>query len=590
MATAPNVTTITIARVFARHIWPYKWLTFFMVSSQMLGDVFFIFTPIMYKRFFDTLVASQGSIETYIPALVSILVAILLLYAGGWLMFRIAAFSYNYIQPNVMANLERTGFEYLLKHSSSFFANNFTGSLVRRVRRLSNAYEDLADNVQWHLLSLVITIAGSVIVIFSRSKTIALMTMAWVLVFIIANYLVARFKLKYDVEKAAKDSEVTGVLADAVSNNTNIKLFATLAHEKGLFIAVTEQFRKLRTLTWNIAEINDALQYALMTVIEFAVMYFAIKLYAKDELTIGDFALFQGYLIAIFSQIRGLGRIIRRIYESIADAREMVVILETPHDIVDLKSAKPLRITKGAIQCKGVTFRYRKTREVFRNFNLTIAPREKVALVGPSGSGKTTIVQLLLRMHDVQRGKVLIDRQDIARVTQDSLRSQIALVPQDPILFHRTLADNIRYGKLNASDKDVVRAAQQAHCDEFINALPDKYQTFVGERGIKLSGGERQRVAIARAILADTPILVLDEATSSLDSESESLIQDALKNLMQNKTAIVIAHRLSTILRMDRIVVMDKGEVVDTGTHKQLSTKKGLYRKLWEIQSEGFIE
>jgi ATP-binding cassette subfamily B protein len=488
-----------------------------------------------------------------------------------------------------MANLERKGFDYLLGHSSNFFANNFTGSLVRKVRRLSRAFEEFSDNILWELFPLLIIITGSMIVISFRSMAIVLMTVAWLIVFIVTNYIVARWKLRYDEQKAEKDSEVTGVLADALTNQINVKLFTNQVFEKGLFHAITEQFRKLRTYSWNLSEINDALQYGLMIIIEFGVMYLAIDLWSQGKFTIGDFALLQGYLVSLFIHVHGLGRVIRRMYEAFADAKEMVAILNTPHDIVDTKSAKDLIVGKGKIDFKNITFRYRKTRAVFKNFGLTIKPGEKVAFVGPSGSGKTTIVQLLLRMHDVQKGVVEIDEQNISKVTQNSLRKHIALVPQDPILFHRTLMENIRYGRLDATNKEVREAAKKAHCEEFVSKLPEKYNTYVGERGIKLSGGERQRIAIARAILSDAPILVLDEATSSLDSESESYIQEALTELMKNKTTIVIAHRLSTILKMDRIIVMKHGKIADSGTHKQLARKKGLYKNLWEIQSSGFI-
>jgi ABC-type multidrug transport system fused ATPase/permease subunit len=267
----------------------------------------------------------------------------------------------------------------------------------------------------------------------------------------------------------------------------------------------------------------------------------------------------------------------------------MVELLEMPHDVQDITTATPLNVDKGRVTFRDVDFYFHETRPVLTRFNFAIESGEKVALVGPSGAGKTTITKLLLRLYDLKAGALEIDGQNIAHVTQDSLRNAIAFVPQEPVLFHRTLMDNIRYGRRDATDEEVIEAAKQAHCHEFIATLPQGYQTFVGERGVKLSGGERQRVAIARAILKNAPILVLDEATSSLDSESESLIQDALKTLMKGKTVIVIAHRLSTIMNMDRIVVMDGGSIVDQGTHAELLTKDGLYQKLWSIQAGGFL-
>jgi ABC-type multidrug transport system fused ATPase/permease subunit len=268
----------------------------------------------------------------------------------------------------------------------------------------------------------------------------------------------------------------------------------------------------------------------------------------------------------------------------------MTVILQTPYEVTDAPGAKDLIVSGGKINFDQVEFNYRQTRQILKKFTLEVKPHERLAVVGPSGAGKTTLVKLLFRMHDVTAGKIMIDGQDISGVTQKSQRKNIGLVPQDPILFHRSLMDNIRYGKPEASDNEVIAAAKAAHCHEFIVGLAEGYQTHVGERGIKLSSGERQRVAIARAILYNAPILVLDEATSSLDSESERLIQDALDKLMVDKTVIAIAHRLSTIKKMDRIIVIDNGVIVEEGTHNQLVRKEGgLYKRLWQLQAGGFI-
>ena len=287
----------------------------------------------------------------------------------------------------------------------------------------------------------------------------------------------------------------------------------------------------------------------------------------------------------------GFTRLVRDMYQGYADAKEMVEIIKLPHEIKDAPGSKDLAVESGQIEFKDLTFSFNKTRKVLNDINLTIKPGEKVALVGPSGAGKTTFVRLLLRLYSATSGEILIDGQDISKITQESLRKNISMVPQDPILFHRTLAENIAYGKRGASKKEIENAANLAHCDEFIKDLPQGLDTFVGERGIKLSGGERQRVAIARAILKNAPILVLDEATSSLDSNSEMLIQDALNNLMQNKTVIVIAHRLSTIQKMDKIIVVDDGRIIEQGSHSELlKNEYSLYKKLWELQAGGFLK
>jgi len=282
--------------------------------------------------------------------------------------------------------------------------------------------------------------------------------------------------------------------------------------------------------------------------------------------------------------------VVRELYEQLADAEEMTEILHTRHEIRDLPKAKQIRIVRGKIEFKNVSFAYHKKNDVIQGLKLTIKPGEKVALIGPSGGGKSTITRLLMRLVDIRKGQILIDGQEISKVRQNSLRSSIGFVPQDPILFHRTLMDNIRYGRREATDEEVMAAAKLANCHEFILNFPQQYNTYVGERGVKLSGGERQRVAIARAILANTPILILDEATSSLDSESELLIQQALERLMKNKTTLVIAHRLSTIMRMDRIVVIQNGQIVEEGTHSDLvSVHSGLYKKLWDLQVGGYV-
>jgi ATP-binding cassette subfamily B protein len=397
------------------------------------------------------------------------------------------------------------------------------------------------------------------------------------------------FKLKYDLKKSELDTKITAQLADSITNNVNIKLFSNLKREDGAFRNITEQLFKIRRFSWNLMTYLEATQATMMLIMEGLIMYLGIKFWKEGVLTVGDFTLIQLYLISIFDKLWGMGKQVRTFYEALADANEMTEIMLQPHEINDVPGAKKLNLTHGKIEFNNVDFRYHKSAGVLNKFKFTIGAGERIALIGPSGGGKSTIVKLLLRFHDVQSGEILIDGQNIAKVTQDSLRDILSLVPQDPILFHRTLIENIRYSKNNATDKEVIAAAKAAHAHEFITRASGGYNTYVGERGIKLSGGERQRVAIARAILKNAPVLILDEATSSLDSESEHYIQDALKNLMRNKTVIVIAHRLSTIMQMDRIIVLENGKITEQGKHEELlKVEQGTYQKLWQIQAGGF--
>ena len=473
---------------------------------------------------------------------------------------------------------------------TKFFTDNFAGSLVRNVNRISRAFERLADEIQFNLLPTGIIIVGATIGLALRFPWIAAAFVIWSVIYIFFIYLASRWKLKVDVQRAAVDSESTGKLSDALTNSATIKLFTGQEKEQQHYRVVLNKWTRLQIKGWTRGETVFAVQNLLMIVIEFGLMYWGVKLWQARILTVGDLVLIQTYLVIVLGRLWSVSRSFRNFFESFADAREMVEILELPYEVQDKPRAKKLQVTQGTIEFREVNFNFQSTRAVLKNFNLAIKPREKVALVGASGAGKTTVTKLLFRFFDVYSGKIIIDGVNIADVTQESLRQSIALVPQEPTLFHRTLRENIRYGRQTVSDAEIIAAAKKAHCHEFIQSLPDGYDTYVGERGVKLSGGERQRVAIARAILKDAPILALDEATSSLDSESELMIQDALRKLMENKTAIVIAHRLSTIMMMDRILVMEKGEVVDSGTHQQLLKKKGIYHNLWKIQAGGFIK
>ncbi|MEK7658796.1 MAG: ABC transporter ATP-binding protein [Patescibacteria group bacterium] len=575
---------------FWQGIKPQKWSLFFCIFAIFSAGAVAVAAPVLYKQFFD-IISSASDKSSAAPGLLKIIVEIAILHAVMWVFYRMASFIYIGFQTNVIARLKQNSYDYLIEHSYNFFTNNFAGSLVQKVNRFARAFETLTDRILWDILPLFTKIFFIVIIVSFINKWIALIIFIWVVVFLSFSFFFSRWKFKYDVLVAEIDSKTTGYLADTIANQNTIQLFSSQKFESQGYKNITSQQAKATKFSWNLDSVTDAMQSFLAFTIEFLLFYFTIKYWENGLATVGVFVMLQVYIINLIDNLWGFARIIRNIYQSYADAKEMVEILLLPHEIKDAPLAKELNINRGEIKFENLNFNFNETRSVLEDINLTIKPGEKVALIGPSGAGKTTFVRLLLRLYSPTSGRILIDGQDIAKATQKSLRENISMVPQDPILFHRTLAENIAYGKKDNKMSDIEAAAESAHCDDFIANLPYKFDTYVGERGIKLSGGERQRVAIARAILKAAPILVLDEATSSLDSHSEMLIQDALNNLMRNKTTIVIAHRLSTIQKMDRIIVIDKGKIVEQGSHYELLEKENsLYKKLWELQAGGFLK
>jgi ATP-binding cassette subfamily B protein len=575
-------------KIYWAHVRRYPIRFSIFIVALLVLDLANLVPALLSKKFFDSFATGQSG-TALAATLFGVLFLMVGLDVGMWVVRRIADFLNNYLQPRIIVDLEQTAFAHLLNHSYRFFTDNFAGSLVKKVHRFGRSFERLMDLLTWKLIQIVVAIVGTIVIFYLRSPLFAFILSIWAVLFVVINIMVARWKLKWDIKRAELDTESSGVLADAVGNAVTIQQFVGKKFEEARFAEVNGRWHRMAVFTWNLGVINDAVQGGFMLLLNAVSMFVAINMYVAGVITLGDFALIQTALIGLFIRLFDFGRVIRDLYDGFAEAREMVDILEMPYELVDKRGAKKLMVKKGEINFHKVSFSYSDGREILSDMTLEIKPREKVAFVGPSGAGKSTIIKLLMRFFDVSRGLITIDGQDISKVTQDSLRTLVSLVPQDSLLFHRTVMENIRYGRRDASDKEVIAASKKAHCHEFISELPHGYDTKVGERGIKLSGGERQRVAIARAILKNAPILVLDEATSSLDSESESLIQDALRELMKSKTVIVIAHRLSTIMQMNRIVVIEKGRVVDTGTHQELIEREGTYNKLWSIQAGGFL-
>lgn len=584
---------VTIRQIVAEYIKGmrgHRALFVLTVIFFIIADTIFAITPYFYKNFFN-IINEIGPKSEAAPDLVNVILIILVLNLVAFLFGRIAYFLYLNIEERTVVKLKQNAFNYLIKHSHNFFTNNFTGSLVQRVHRQARSFERLFDTFVFNFAPLITTVIGAVVVTYFTSKIFSMIILAWVLIYTVLSILFYKWRMKYNVEVAKADSETTGLLSDNISNNQTIALYNGFDREVASYKEATDRQAQITIKTWSLAGFYESFQLLLVTIVNFVVFYFAIKYWQADKITVGGIIMVQIYIISLSRQIWVINMILRSVFESLADSKEMVEILNLPHEIQDTKMAADLTVKKGLIEFKKVSFNFSETRTVLENINCTIKPGEKVALVGPSGAGKTTFVRLILRLYNLTSGHIIIDGQDISHVHLEDLRRNISLIPQDPILFHRSLRDNIRYGRPEATDEEVLLASKQAHCDDFIDALPDKYDTLVGERGIKLSGGERQRIAIARAILRNAPILILDEATSSLDSHSESLIQEALTGLMKGKTTIVIAHRLSTIRKMDRILVINDGQIIEEGTHDELSNKNSsLYKDLWELQAGGFIQ
>lgn len=586
---APQASIKDVLKLYWKGMKPLKWYFIITVTTLCVAFTLQVVIPLLYKQFFDILTTSKDVNESA-PQLINTIVMVLVINLILWVFFRIGTFVAVYFQSYTMANLRNQAFDHMIDHSYTFFANNFTGSLTQRVNRYARSFDQLIDQLLWNLIPIAISLAGMCIVLWRIKPIITYMILVWTAVFMIANFYLSRWKNKYNIRAAAADSRTTGLLSDDISNQNTIALFTGSIYEKKHYAEATLDQANIAYFSWSVAGVIDAVRAGLIIIMEFILFYYSIRYWQAGAITVGTFVLIQIYFIGLGDRLWGFSRIIRVLYEGFADAKEMVDIMLTPHEIKDVPGARELVVSKGEIKFNNVEFSFNETRTVLNKINIDIKPEEKVAVIGPSGAGKSTFVRLILRMYETAGGSIEIDGQNIHAVTQESLRKNVSLVPQDPVLFHRSLMENIRYGKRDATDEEVIEAAKLAHCDEFIDVLPLKYETFVGERGIKLSGGERQRVAIARAILKNAPILILDEATSSLDSQSEMYIQDALDVLMKNKTVIVIAHRLSTIRKMDRIIVLENGEVLEEGSHDVLLQKEGsLYQKLWNLQAGGFM-
>jgi ATP-binding cassette subfamily B protein len=491
--------------------------------------------------------------------------------------------------PRLRADIRKSLFSYLQYHSHRYFISHFAGSLANRIAEVSMSSMHALWTITFDFYPLIIKSVVALVILFFASGELAVVLSLWLGAYIYFSYLLARRCRVYAMDFAAARSLVTGKVVDSVTNVMNAKMFARSQYEEDYLTDYLnhEVNHALRTY-WYMEKLRW-FQYSAAMVLMVGMVGYALRIWSQGDMTVGEFSMVAGLAIMLIEAARGLSRSFLEFFEYIGNISDGVSIFIQPHEIVDKPGAPALRVERGEITFDQVSFAYPEGRPVFERLSVTIRPKQQVGLVGFSGSGKSTFVNLILRLFELQDGAISIDGQNILDVTQDSLRESVSMIPQDPQLFHRSLLENIRYGRLDATDEEVVEAARKARAHDFIMQTEKQYDSLVGERGVKLSGGQRQRIAIARAILKDAPILILDEATSSLDSITEKQIQQGLQFLMRGRTVVVVAHRLSTIAHMDRILVFDAGQIVEDGSHEALLQRGGHYARLWNMQAGGFL-
>jgi ATP-binding cassette, subfamily B, bacterial len=590
-----NILTKQTIRYYLRHALAHKKYLLGLSLSVPLATLTLTFIPpLIISHMLQRIAAGHfvhGHLEPFIPILISYAILSIL---GGVVLWRVAVYFVWNLEMRVLRDVYREVFDHLLTLSANFHANRFGGSLVSQTNKLGSAYVRIADATIFDLSTLIMSFFFSFFILLPQVPVIAITLLVLSLTFMGIAVVVTKPVRRLRSIEAAAENKQTGQLADAVSNVLAIKSFSGTPHERKLFHRVTQKSMDATHDVMVAAMKQDTIFSTSTTLIGITSLTLATISVVLYNTSIGSAFLVITYTGLIGQQLWNFAQHTLRDYNrALGDAQDMIEILAIEPEVKDAADSKPIHMEHGKIDFIDMSFTHPDSREdevLFDKLNLAIRPGEKIGLVGHSGSGKTTLTKLLLRFHDLDGGEILVDGQNIAEVTQDDLRKHIAYVPQEPLLFHRSIRENIAYGKPDATDPEIKAAAEKAYASGFIGKLPLGYDTLVGERGVKLSGGQRQRIVIARAIIKDAPILVLDEATSALDSESEKLIQAALWELMKGRTAIVIAHRLSTIQKMDRILVLDDGTLTEEGSHTDLLKHKGTYAKLWAHQSGGFIE
>lgn len=580
----PKVTTLSFIWRFLR-LQPWKFFFIFILSLAWTLDS--LTWPYIIRNIVDIFTQYDNDRYASWDSLKPFLIAGACLWFFVEAFFRIRDFIRANALPKMEAEMRMAMFDHVQRHSPHYFNEHFAGSLSNKVSDMVSQMSSILQNVMIFIPAIASGILG--IVIFAElNPFFASIIGAWIIIHISICIYFAFKVVNYSDEHGEARSQLVGKIVDSFTNNFAVNMFYRFNEEKHR-IAKSQAIEKAKN---HQAQYVVAKMFLILSIIFLVAMVILngliIHFWMQSKITSGEavqvfYTNFHVVMIMWFA-----GDLLPQFFKSIGVANQALSVMNDPQDVVDAPGAIPLKINQGTIVFEDVSFKYGE-KTIFTRKNVHIKGGEKIGLVGYSGAGKSTFINLILRFYPIKEGRILIDGQDIANVTLESLRDQVTLIPQDPVLFHRTLEENIQYGNLNSTQADIKYAARLAHCDEFISKTPHGYLSLVGERGTKLSGGERQRIAIARAMLTQSPILILDEATSSLDSVTEKYIQESLEKVMQNRTTLVIAHRLSTLAQMDRILVFDQGQIVEEGSHAELLAKRGHYARMWEMQAGGFL-
>lgn len=583
-------TQLSLARLLVQFVVCQRWRMVIMQLLFLGWSLDHVAWPYVIKLLIDRFHAytpAHGDVWHYMGPVVALWIV---LWLSIELMFRVSGFIAASTVPRFEAHVRMHMFDYVQKHSYHFFADNFAGNLSNKINDMARSAGYIVMTILRLIVPALVAVGAATMMFYIVQPTFALLLAAWSVVHLGICLAASPRCATLSEQHSSVRSALTGRVVDVFSNIINVKLFARQRFEYSYIAKSQQQERQANRATMRaIEKVKILLGLSSFLFPGVGMLYLIIYFWAQHLLSLGDVVFIINASINMTMMLWYVGMELPNLFREIGVCKQALAIMQVPHGIQEKPRAKKLNVSKGEITIEGVSFSYGRGVSALNALSLTIRAGEKVGLVGFSGSGKSTLVNLLMRFFDVDSGTIRIDGQDISQVTLDSLRQSVAMIPQNPSLFHRSIRDNIHYGAPTANDKKVKAAAKHACCAEFIAQLPQGYDTKVGERGIKLSGGQRQRIAIARAILKDAPILLLDEATSALDSVTEAQIQSALEYLMGKRTTVIIAHRLSTLSQMDRILVFDKGCLVEEGTHQQLVRKKGHYAKLWSMQASGFL-